>query len=502
MLKATFHSLVIWVLLGLLLGGLWACKKKKDEERINLPPTTYLEVDTIIRSGASRLTSSVRLRWSGSDADGFTKGYQIVWGFAPATAADWASAKIVANTDSVFLFGFPEGATDTANIYFSVRAIDNLDQVDPTPPSVVIPIKNNPPTVEIVNTTFPTGDTVLTAFSLRYNANDPDGFDNIAKLLFRINDGDWLEIPRSSKFLTMLPKYENQVFTGLSEVYLGENLSLSLQKPVAFNATVTGLLPGSTNKFYFKIFDQAGDSAEVETPSWHMKSKSNDFLVIDAYRGNIQPSPESIYFPIFQSTAGGFDLLRYDAPYRSSNIQFFNTTFYLYLSLFKKIFWYGDNPLALEETINSFGQYLRFDGKAMFVSTFPATPRLEKESAVFPFFGLDSIAPTPASLLRSAVIDSLIPGFRKLGLQSESFITGVYFLYPRIDADTIMRVPASSLRSAPVYTGKRMVATRQRNQANNRTNLIFSCLELHRFGRNPGSLEATFNYIINEEFNW
>jgi hypothetical protein len=225
-------------------------------------------------------------------------------------------------------------------------------------------------------------------------------------------------------------------------------------------------------------------------------------LVIDAYRGSIQPSPESVYFPIFQSAAGGFDLLRYDAPYRTANIQFFNTTFYLYLSSFKKIFWYGDNPLALEESISSFGQYLRFNGKAMFVSTFPATPRLEKESPVFPFFGLDSIAPTPASLLRTAVIDSLTPSFRTLGLASESFITGVYFLFPRVDADTIMRVPASSLRSAPVYTGKRLVATRQRNQSNNKTNLIFSCLELHRFTRNPGSLEATLNHIINEEFNW
>jgi len=481
----------------------FACTKKKDELKVNLAPSTSLEVDTILRSGSNRLTSLVRLRWSGSDADGFVKGYQVVWGFNPISSNDWLNAKTVNVTDSTFLFGFPPGATDTADIHFSVRSIDDKNTPDPNPVSVVVPIKNKTPKVQISSTTFPTGDTILHVFSLQYAASDEDGNENLKYLYFRANQGAWVEIPRSSKFLTLVPRYINNSFTGITDIYFGENLATQIQQPRPYQFTLSGVNPGGQNLFQFKTYDQAGDSALAETPkAWYMKPKLNEFLVVDAYRGSIQPQPESVYFPIFTSLAIGFDLIDFNASYRTLNSQFYNSTLYLYLNQYSKLFWFGDVPQVIEESINSFEQYLRFGGKCVLISTFPTVPKVDRDSPLFPFLAVDSVTWRSASLRTTAVIDSISPGFRVLGLQSTDIVDGVDFLYPRQDSDTLYSMPASSLRSAPVYTGRRLVSTRRKNQVSNKTNLVFFSIDLHRFSKRPGSLESTINHIINQEFNW
>lgn len=495
-----YHFFLALVVLSLIYP---ACRKKSDETRVNLPPETYLEVDTIVRSGDNRLTSSVRLRWSGSDADGFVKGYQIVWGSVAASDADWANARLLTNTDSTFLFGFPEGAIDTTDIVFSVRAVDNRNQADPNPARVIVPIKNNPPTVEISNTTFPAGDSILHVFSLRYSANDPDGPENLKSIYFRANNGNWIELPKNSTFLTLVPEYVNNSYTGITKIFLGENLATRLQQPAPYTFTLNGIVPGAENRFFFKTFDQAGDSAIAETPqAWFMIPKQHDFLVLDSYRGSIQPQPETVYFPLLNMLTSGFDYIDFNAPYRNTSTQFLNTTLYLFLNQYKTLFWYGDVPQVIEESINSFEQYLRFNGKAIFVSTFPTVPRVERDSPLFPFLAVDSVTWRPASLRTDAKIDSLAPGYRSLELLSADIVDGVDFLFPRLDSDTLYSIPRSSLRSAPVYTGQRLVATRRKNQANNRTNLVFFSIDLHRFGRKPGTIQATLNHIINEEFNW
>ena len=155
----------------------FACKKGfRGKPTENQAPETHTVADTIIRSGDQRFISQIRITWWGDDKDGFIKGYEFSF--------DGMAWVFTTKQDSLFTLALPAGK-DTADFRFFVRAIDNLDLRDPSPASLLYPVKNSPPVSSIIKPAgsgaFPSKNTLKTfpAFKFYWSATDPDG-DNIS----------------------------------------------------------------------------------------------------------------------------------------------------------------------------------------------------------------------------------------------------------------------------------------------------------------------------------
>ena len=125
---------ITYLLLGLLLT-LTACDKGELLE--NKAPDTRISVSEINLTGEDRLRSEVTLHWFGADEDGWITGYEL--------SLDGTNWSPVTKQDSTFSFELTLGS-DTTDIDFYVRAVDNDDAVDPTPAYLRVPIRNSPPT--------------------------------------------------------------------------------------------------------------------------------------------------------------------------------------------------------------------------------------------------------------------------------------------------------------------------------------------------------------------
>jgi hypothetical protein len=108
----------------------------------NLPPETTL---SFVSDAADTTTARVHLTWLGTDHDGEVVGYLARW-----DSLEWFH---VSATDSVFVL---EGdSSDSLGEYgvhtFSVKAIDNDGEEDPTPATLTFTSRNTFPETEIVH---------------------------------------------------------------------------------------------------------------------------------------------------------------------------------------------------------------------------------------------------------------------------------------------------------------------------------------------------------------
>ena len=147
----------------------------RDPLNPNTPPDTQLFIENINLEGENRLNSIVRLRWSGEDKDGYVVAYEI--------SQDNTNWDLVTVQDSTFQFPIPDGQSST-DISFYVRAIDNLGLLDPSPASLLIPIKNTPP-IASFDQTKGIPDTAFVVFSVLWNTDDLDGDRNPGFSLFK-----------------------------------------------------------------------------------------------------------------------------------------------------------------------------------------------------------------------------------------------------------------------------------------------------------------------------
>ena len=168
----------------------FSCRGTNDPVA-NKAPETLLQVDSIVRYGDLRLGTNVTLHWYGMDVDGFIKGYHI-------TVDDAAS--FTENTDSSFSFSI-EAGQDTTDILLTVAAEDNEGLIDPSPATLIVPIKNAAPAVAI----DPDGllsDSAFIVATVDWRATDDDGDETIESVEFKLNAGNWVEIGTSISLLS------------------------------------------------------------------------------------------------------------------------------------------------------------------------------------------------------------------------------------------------------------------------------------------------------------
>lgn len=232
----------------------------------NQLPTTFLTVKEINQSEENRLSSQINISWWGDDPDGYVDGYEFA--INDTSEGAWTYTK---RTDSTFVLPITQGqAVD--DVFFKVRSIDNDDDKDPKGASVVFPIKNSIPTVQVVPTES-APDTTYSITSFGWVMNDPDGFVNIERTEIAFNDtsGTWTNIPFGEDeevFITL------EIGDGAAEVFQGRSYRQT-------GITVEGINKNASNMFYVRTIDQAGASSEIDTVRWYVKEQNSNILFLN-----------------------------------------------------------------------------------------------------------------------------------------------------------------------------------------------------------------------------
>jgi hypothetical protein len=231
----------------------------------NQPPNTNLTVDQINRSGANRLPSQITITWWGDDPDGYITGYEY-----SINDGDW---NFTTRTDSTFILPIPEGNL-TADVSFSVRAIDNEETRDPEPASLVYPIVNTPPTIEI-NRQINQPDTTYNIASISWNANDPDGAANLERVEVALNSPDnWVSLASDISRITL--NINDRVVTESTNasILIGDSFTDS-------GSEFSTVKLNDKNLFYIRSVDRAGAVSEIDTLGWYIKKRTSRVLLIN-----------------------------------------------------------------------------------------------------------------------------------------------------------------------------------------------------------------------------
>lgn len=463
----------------LLVGG---CKKE-DDPTLNKAPETEIAIKEINLTGENRLNSLVRLRWWGSDPDGFVDRYELSF-----DQQNWQTTEV---QDSVFQFVINAGS-DTVDIDFWVRAIDNAGATDPTPAYLKIPLKNTPPEILLNEELFPE-DTAFVITSMTWDASDLDGFETLESIQLSINGDDWVSMPRTKTFASIVPDDPKASGAVTAKIIYDDGSE---------GPSINGLQLGASNTFYLRALDIAGSVSISDTSSAIVvTNQSEDFLVIGANAS----MPNAFYGTNLQSVGASYDFIDMMRASGKNQPKIWAPTFSLLLSLYDQVLIYSDASTLTNAQTSSEGTILEFaatsiqkysddGGKLMITTSFPND--LGISSTLFGVLPMDSLS-TSEGQARLAV-DSLAEGQSGFpDLVSSSFIVGLDPIYPSTDASVLYT--AQLTRNAG-WVGPDIVAVRRQNNGN--TNFIFFSLELHRMNNDPTAMESLFDKIFNEEFNW
>lgn len=465
-----------------------SCQKGTPLE--NQPPETNIFVSSINLTGDDRLTSEVTLHWSGDDKDGYLKGFELSF-----DNTNWA---FTTSSDSTFNFDLSAGS-DTLDIDFYVRAIDNHNLADFSPAYLKVPIKNSPPEAKF-DTLSALPDTAFGLFTVVINASDPDGDESLDSLFFKINAGPWYPLESNQNFLTIVSTDPTVIGQVPGTVYSGPELS-QLTDPIS------GFELGMDNVLYVRAKDNAGLESTIDTSKvFFAKRKTADILIIDTHSGYNSPfldEPEDVYRPIFQNLGLNFDYVDLEKGNAKNLPPFFYPTFGLYMNFYDKVFWFADKTLQdgqlfLEIGANSIQEYMNQGGKIMISCLIPAD--FENTSVLTQFSPMDSVSTSPGTT--ELETDSVVAPFGSFASKYDTLlpqfpITGIEPFYPS-DSGNVMFT--ANVTPDAGWKGTNIVGARTTNQGN--TNQVFFTFELNLLLGDPAALEKLFDEVMTNEFNW
>lgn len=257
----------------------------------NEPPETYLSVrDTSLvdnLAGADRLTSTVQVSWSGTDADGFVARYEVRYYATSEQGAIGPDAGWFGTSrlDTLILLPIEAGSSE-ADVVFEVRAVDNEDARDPSPARTVFPIRNSPPDLRLTTFELPPEET-FTVFSFSWRARDPEGEANLARIEVSLNDSTrWVTLPPDVDFATFVGQIDKQDRTQIettARVFTGRAFQST-------SITVPGLLLNALNTFYVRAVDRTDTTSAIQSHTWRVAKPTGDVLVVNDYRKEFAPT--------------------------------------------------------------------------------------------------------------------------------------------------------------------------------------------------------------------
>ena len=232
----------ILTLVAALLLVMTSCKK--GEKLPNVPPDTHISIEAINLTGDDRLRSEVTLHGYGADEDGWVTGYEI-----SLNGTTWSPVNV---QDSTFKFSLSLGS-DTTDIDFFVRAIDNENELDPSPAHLLIPIKNTPPTA-VFDSVQTLPDTSFIVTTLFLSVEDLDGEDNVDSIFVKFNGSNWFALSKSVRTLTIVPDDPTVSGAATAKAYSGAEAML-------LPGTLNGLILDGDNVIYLKARDIAAGAS-------------------------------------------------------------------------------------------------------------------------------------------------------------------------------------------------------------------------------------------------
>jgi hypothetical protein len=472
-----------YLLLGLGLA-LTACDK--GELLDNKAPNTTISISEINLTGENRLRSEVRLRWSGEDADGWVTGYELSF--------DGSVWQAVTVQDSTFNFDLALG-TDTTDINFYVRAIDNDNLADPTPAYLKVPIRNSAPTA-LFDTVQTLPDTAFIALTMVVDVDDIDGADNLDSIYLRANNGPWVALPSDITIITLMPTDPTATGPTTANLFKGAEAI-----PVA--ALLADFRPGADNIFYLRARDIANAESAIDTSTTvFVTRKTSPLLIIDGHLSGSVPTPESVIMPALSASFATFDVMDLRVGAGINVPRFWTPTFKLTMGAYDKVFWYADgSDLGIELIENGAGailSYLSGGGKLLLNTNFPGS-NYQNGSVIQEFTPIDTVylaspfarIPTGNKLSPDPVFGSAYDS-----LEASAFVGRAYPFTVKSNAQVIYNANFTPAVAAPTA-----VAARLTNGAGN-TNVVFISVPLVQLNGDPGALEGFLNEVLVNEFNW
>lgn len=342
----------------------------KESPVNNIPPSTYLSLDTSGGQMPDTSASSKVVSWWGEDPDGRVVAYRYRWGqlvfdesVDPPEVTDtlWYNADFDVVDPPVWLETNRESISVTlpirtiyATFLLQVRAVDDEGGVDPVAAEIAFPVVNTRPEISFRLGSNPLqyiGDDYVT-YPLRsfvWDATDPDGNSSIDKILYAMNptngDTNWVELEGTA----------SSVRLGPDELVIGENY------------------------FWVKVRDVAGfDSPPISFPDtvnvstdpdrWLVKQAAGTHLIFDDYRLDSANETLNFYREIYDELYGPEG----DAysVWELEELPFVTEDLAGTLGLFDNVLWFSSfgQPM-LRNAFNSMYNFINTPGKKMLLTT-------------------------------------------------------------------------------------------------------------------------------------
>ena len=458
---------------------------KKGELEPNAAPETKIGVESINLSGDDRLNSTVNLTWFGTDIDGYVKHYEI-----KVNEGEWTVTTL---QDSTFLFDI-DPDSDSTDIDFYVRSVDNEDVADPSPAYLRVPLKNSPPTVSFEEASLPV-DTTNLVVTFRYFASDPDGESTLKQAYIRANSGTWTEIDLNQKLLSIKPSDPTQIGTGQADLYYGANVESTL--------TIDGYDNGGDNIIQLKVTDISNaESAIDSTDSIYVKQQTGDLLVVGGHNASISAE----YRKLVSDNYSSADFVDYAGNGGLNQPKFWDPTFRLLAEEYDKVIFHTDgsnfsNPLTGQDAmLLTFAapiiqKLIDQDKKVLISAAFSTGADI---SAVSGVLSIDSFSSSrgQAFFTNDSIATSTDAAYPEL--QPANFILATDPIYQSINAEVLYD---ADLTPSGGWSGPSTIAIRRRNNSGN-TNLVLFTIQLHELGKLKSNQNLVISKILNEEFNW
>jgi hypothetical protein len=475
------NVILLTTLMLTILVGVMACKK--GELKPNVAPDTKIAISRINLQNEDRLNSVVHLNWFGTDIDGYVMGYELSF-----DAQTWFYTEKV---DSTFLFAIPAGS-DTVDIDFYVRSVDDKGTLDPTPAYLLIPMKNSVPTANFDTPNEPLS-TVISVATYRWFAQDADGDETIVEAEMRWNDGDWYSIdPR----VPLIAFVADSTGNGEAAVYYG-NAQIPLATPI------NGIKLNNSNTLYLRVRDIAGAYSQIDTSQAVIIQKpTSSFLVISG-----QPSSVTqVYQPILNSLGLTYDFLDYGANGGAGQPKFWSPTFRLLLMQYEMAFVYADASLYTNVVTGQNAMILSYMGqgvqeftdagrKILITTQFANTSDMSAIRGIYPIEDL-VLSSGQARISNDSALVS-VAGSNYPNVQPQNILIGMIPIEKSADAEDFYRAQLTKLSG---WTGDNLMGVRRRHQGN--INHVFFGVGLYQFTKSPANLQLLFDEILLNDFNW
>lgn len=459
----------------------------KGEKHDNQAPETLIVPKAINLSGELRLKSTVRLSWFGSDLDGYVKGYEF--------SQDQVTWHYTTRTDSTFVF-IIEAGQDTNDINFWVRSIDNMGLKDLSPAKLIVPIKNTPPNITL-NKTLSTSDTALLVATLFWDADDPDGIDNLKGFQIKLNDGEWFDLPKKVNNVSLTPS--NPSATGITDakIYLTAKEELG---------SLSGLKMNDTNSIYIRSFDLSQSYSELDTLSGlFFKGKNSDLLVIGGDRDR-----NEFYNERISNVYSSYDYVDYTANDGADQPTFWNPTFTLMALQYEKLFIYSDKTtylndntkkesLILEAAAESIEEYIVEGGKVFIIGYFDNP--LDNQSNILPVLNIQSIDENSNGLFLDQLPDALKSqesGYPDLGTNKFPETASPF----EKTTDVVSIYEGQFSAKTPAYVGPQTVGIKKVNEATGKTFQVYVAASMADMDYSYAKVDSLFHHVLNVEFDW